>query len=149
MYLRSLVLFLSGSISQALNHAQSALRYDQEHSGARKLLKRIRTVERSKEEGNNAFKSGRIGEAIEKYSECLEAIGQNEEEGNGGGIRATLLSNRATALLKVSISLHTSLSLIDFSSVKPLKHFPTPNHPSFSPPTHSKPTERQLARISI
>lgn len=101
MYLRSLVLFLTSQIPQAINHAQSALRYDQEHIPARKLLKRLRAVERLKEEGNAAFKSGRIGGAVEKYSECLEVIGENEEEGNGGSIRATLLSNRATALLKV------------------------------------------------
>ena len=33
----------------------------------------------------------------------LQRIGEAEEEGKGGQIRATLLSNRATTLLKVSL----------------------------------------------
>lgn len=36
-----------------------------------------------------------------RYGECLELIGEAEEEAKGGAIRATLLSNRATTLLKV------------------------------------------------
>jgi DnaJ homolog subfamily C member 7 len=101
MYLRALVLFLTYSIPQAINHAQSALRFDQEHVPARKLLKRLREVERLKEEGNTAFKSGRLLEAISKYTECLDIISNKEEEGKGGQTRAMLLSNRATTLLKV------------------------------------------------
>jgi len=44
---------------------------------------------------------GRLEEAIEKYEEALNRIGENDEEGKGGQIRATLLSNRATSLLKL------------------------------------------------
>jgi DnaJ family protein C protein 7 len=111
MYLRALVLFLTSSLPQAITNAQSALRFDQEHIAARKLLKRVRGVERLKEEGNAAFKSGQISEAVTKYTECLDAIGEKDEEGKGGQIRATLLSNRATALLKVRIFFHIELSL--------------------------------------
>jgi len=59
-------------------------------------------VEKLKEDGNVAFKTGKFEEAISKYDECLERIGEAEEEGKGGQIRATLLSNRATTLLKLS-----------------------------------------------
>ncbi|KZT36872.1 protein prenylyltransferase [Sistotremastrum suecicum HHB10207 ss-3] len=99
--LRALVLFLTNRLPQALQHAQSTLRLDPEHSKARLLIRRIKEVERLKEEGNSAFKSGRLATAVEKYGETLEVIGDNEEEGHGGIIRATLLSNRATALFKL------------------------------------------------
>ncbi|KAJ7272532.1 hypothetical protein B0H12DRAFT_583920 [Mycena haematopus] len=98
---RGLVLFLSGRLPQALQHAQSALRGDPGHEPAQRLRKRVKDVERLKEEGNTVFKMGRFDEAIEKYTEALERVGEAEEEGKGGQIRATLLSNRATALLKL------------------------------------------------
>ncbi|KAF7370894.1 hypothetical protein MSAN_00723300 [Mycena sanguinolenta] len=98
---RGLVLFLSGRLPQALQHVQSALRGDPGHEPAQRLRKRVKDVERLKEEGNTVFKMGRFDEAIEKYGEALERVGEAEEEGKGGQIRATLLSNRATALLKL------------------------------------------------
>lgn len=48
-----------------------------------------------------AFKQGKLQEAYDLYSETLDRIGSVEEEGKGGQIRATLLSNRATTLLKL------------------------------------------------
>jgi len=100
--LRGLVLFATGRLPQAIQHAQSALRSDPEHKAARQLLRRARDVEKLKEEGNNAFKVGRTDEAIVKYTETLDLIGENDDEGNCGPLRATLLSNRATAYLKVN-----------------------------------------------
>ncbi|KAK7031447.1 hypothetical protein R3P38DRAFT_3393378 [Favolaschia claudopus] len=99
---RGLVLFLSGRLPQALQHVQSALRGDPGHEPAQRLRKRVKDVERLKDEGNAAFKLSRLDEAIEKYGEALERVGELEEEGRGGQIRATLLSNRATALLKLN-----------------------------------------------
>ena len=41
---------------------------------------------------------------LSKITDCsCQRIGEAEEEGKGGQIRATLLSNRATTLLKVSV----------------------------------------------
>ncbi|PPQ95563.1 hypothetical protein CVT26_008591 [Gymnopilus dilepis] len=99
--LRGLVLFLSGRLPQALQHVMSALRLDPGHEPASKLRKRIKDVEKLKEEGNVAFKLNKLQEALDKYTECLERIGDAEDEGKGGQIRATLLSNRATTLLKL------------------------------------------------
>jgi hypothetical protein len=81
------------------------------------LRKRVKDVERLKEEGNTAFKGSRLQDAIARYTEALDVrpssfkntrtdpssqrIGEIEEEGKGGQIRATLLSNRATTLVKV------------------------------------------------
>jgi DnaJ family protein C protein 7 len=70
--LRGLVLFLSGKLPSALQHAQSALRLDPAHEGAQHLRKRVKDVERLKEEGNAAFKLGDLAVAVEKYSEALE-----------------------------------------------------------------------------
>ncbi|KAF8336009.1 hypothetical protein F5887DRAFT_988267 [Amanita rubescens] len=99
--LRGLVLFLGGKLPQALQHAQSALRLDPGCEPAQKLRKRVKDVERLKEEGNTAFKAGKLNEAVDKYTEALDRVGEAAEEGGGGQIRATLLSNRATTLLKL------------------------------------------------
>jgi hypothetical protein len=70
--LRGLVLFLCGRLPQALQHTQSALRYDPGHEPAQRLRKRVKDVERLKEEGNQAFKLGKLHEALRLYTEALE-----------------------------------------------------------------------------
>ncbi|KAI5999397.1 hypothetical protein F5J12DRAFT_848027 [Pisolithus orientalis] len=92
--LRGLLLFLSGKLP-ASHTAHPG------HGDASRLRKRIKDVERLKEEGNTAFKSGKLQDAVDRYTEALERIGDAEEEGKGGQIRATLLSNRATTQLKL------------------------------------------------
>ena len=73
--LRGLVLFLTGKLPQAQQHASSALRLDPGHESAQKLRKRVKDVERLKDEGNLAFKTGRLNEAADKYTETLEVSG--------------------------------------------------------------------------
>lgn|SRR6266850_613016 len=70
--LRGLVLFLCGRLPQALQHAQSALRYDPGHEPAQRLRKRVKEVERLKEEGNQAFKLGKLQGALTLYTDALE-----------------------------------------------------------------------------
>ena len=101
MTVRGLLLFLTSKTAQATQHVQSALRLDPGHEAAMKLRKRIKDVERLKEEGNVAFKGGRLSEAAQKYGEALDRIGSEDREGGGGQIRAMLLSNRATTLVKL------------------------------------------------
>ncbi|KAI0369294.1 DnaJ-domain-containing protein [Pilatotrama ljubarskyi] len=98
---RGLLLFLTSKTAQATQHVQSALRLDPGHEAAMRLRRRIKDVERLKEEGNNAFKMGKLQEATDKYGEALERIGTDPREGGGGLIRAMLLSNRATTLVKL------------------------------------------------
>lgn len=69
---RGLVLFLSGKLPQALQHVQSALRLDPGHEAAMQLRKRVKEIERFKEEGNTSFKSGALDEAVEKYTAAIE-----------------------------------------------------------------------------
>lgn len=101
MAVRGLLLFLTAKTAQATQHVQSALRLDPGHETAMKLRKRIKDVERLKEEGNVAFKTGKLSEAADKYGEAIDRIGSDEAEGEGGQIRAMLLSNRATTLVKL------------------------------------------------
>ena len=70
--IRGLVLFLSGKLPQALRRVASALRLDPKHKVALRLRKRIEDVERLKEEGNTAFKSGKLNKAVTLYTVCLE-----------------------------------------------------------------------------
>ena len=101
MTVRGLLLFLTSKTAQATQHVQSALRLDPGHEAAMKLRKRIKDVERLKEEGNAAFKMNKLEEAAEKYGEAIDRIGSDPREGEGGQIRAMLLSNRATTLVKL------------------------------------------------
>ena len=73
--LRGLVMFLTAKTAQALQHASSALRLDPGHEPAMRLRKRVRDVDRLKDEGNAAFKAGRLDEATGKYDEALEVRG--------------------------------------------------------------------------
>lgn len=86
----------------------------------------MKEVERLKEEGNTKFKEGRLADAVARYSETLNLIGDAEDESKGGQIRATVLSNRATNLVKLnnytSAPADTSLSLSLFpNSFKALR----------------------------
>ena len=101
MTVRGLLLFLTSKTAQATQHVQSALRLDPGHEAAMRLRKRIKDVERLKEEGNVAFKTGKLLDAADKYAEALERIGADPREGEGGPLRAMLLSNRATTLVKL------------------------------------------------
>lgn len=103
--LRGLVLYLRGTLAQAVSHAASALRLDPGHAPAQRLRRRAKETEAMKDAGNAAFKLGRLEEAVTLYGDCLDLIGEKEEEAKGGAIRATLLSNRATTLLKVRSSM--------------------------------------------
>ena len=66
------MLFLCGKLPQAIQHVQQALRLDPGHVNAQKLRKRVKEVERLKEEGNTFFKTGKFEEAIDKYTEALD-----------------------------------------------------------------------------
>ncbi|KAJ2929404.1 hypothetical protein H1R20_g7672, partial [Candolleomyces eurysporus] len=88
-------------MSTALQHIVRALQLDPGHELAQKLRNRVKEVERLKEEGNVAFKQNWWEEAVERYGKALEKNRASEEEGKGGQIMATSLSNKATALLKL------------------------------------------------
>lgn len=98
LLLRGKVLYHQGSNAQAITHLQEALRCDPDFKPARAFIKEIRSIDAKKEEGNVAFKAGNLEEAIQKYDETIEMIGDKSES-----LRITLLNNKATAKCKVSI----------------------------------------------
>ncbi|SCZ93931.1 BZ3500_MvSof-1268-A1-R1_Chr6-3g08998 [Microbotryum saponariae] len=95
LYYRGLCLYYAGNHPQAIAHCQQALRNDPDYVLARTLLRQVKLVDSLKDAGNEAFKSNRLDEAIAKYSEALVVDPENDV------LRATLLSNRATAQLKL------------------------------------------------
>ncbi|KAG8828716.1 hypothetical protein FRC19_000104 [Serendipita sp. 401] len=99
--LRGQVLFLTNKPAESTSILRHAISLDPENATARRMLKRVKELEKIKEDGNAAFKYSKWEEAVAKYSEALEVVGENPEEGEGGVIRAILLSNRAIALSKI------------------------------------------------
>ncbi|CAG8733860.1 6599_t:CDS:2, partial [Acaulospora colombiana] len=100
--LRGKVLFLMNKPSEATSILRHALTLDPENATARKMLKRVKELEKVKEEGNTAFKRSQWEDAVLKYTEALKVVGESPEEGEGGIIRAILLSNRALGLSKMA-----------------------------------------------
>jgi DnaJ family protein C protein 7 len=95
IYLRARCLYFQGDFLSAIKHLQQALRSDPDNSKYMKEIKRIRSLENSKEEANSAFKAGKIAEAIEKYGECLHIDPDNK------AFNAKIHCNRATALSRL------------------------------------------------
>lgn len=71
-------LFRSGSLDHAATHFTQALRLDPDFSQAREALKVVRSVERAKKEGNEAFSRGDYSTAIECYTNALQADSAEE-----------------------------------------------------------------------
>ncbi|TFY66767.1 hypothetical protein EVG20_g4309 [Dentipellis fragilis] len=104
LLLHGLVLFLTGKLDEALERLAAALRFDPDCSKIKGLRVRVKNTKKLKEYGNAFFKDEAWLLAIEKYSEALEIIGEHASEGNGGHIRAILLSNRAASYVKMQRS---------------------------------------------
>ncbi|KAH9942881.1 DnaJ-domain-containing protein [Amylocystis lapponica] len=118
MVLRAMVLFITGKLAEALDQVLAALRLNPDGDDAKALRSRIRDVKRFKEEGNASFGVGDWENALNEWSKALERVGENDLEGHGGLIRATLLLNRATAHLKLK---QLSEGLKDIDSALNLK----------------------------
>lgn len=95
LYWRGMVMYRTGATDQAVNHWKEALRCDPDYAAAKSAWNIAKAVEAKKEEGNTAFKSGRLEDAIAAYTEAMTVDASNE------AVTATLLSNRATARLKL------------------------------------------------
>ncbi|KAG9004929.1 hypothetical protein FRB94_001967 [Tulasnella sp. JGI-2019a] len=96
-----LTLMLSDKLAVCPQPLQSALRLDPNDSLAVSTSRRAQDIERVNEEGNRAFRWGRYSEAVDKYTETLNIIGNDGQEGGGGYLRAASLANRAAAFLQM------------------------------------------------
>ena len=103
MALRGLLLFLTAKPAQATQHVQSALRLDPGHEAAMKLRKRIKDVERLKEEVLESDRRWReIVRTLDEGRRELDAIvreGEERikaiEEAKAGALRSFLNMNPA------------------------------------------------------
>lgn len=92
---RAEALYRMGNHAQALNHVQHAMRSDPDHKKARQLLKMVRSLERQKKAGNDAFKEGDYEQAVECFTAALECDPGNDS------FNSTLFCNRAFANQKL------------------------------------------------
>ena len=94
LVLRGRCFYLNGCTEMARKHFMEALRQDPDYSKAKDFVKLLRSLERTKEEGNKAFTSGNTVEAIECYTLALSLDPNNKQ------YNAVILANRAAAYMR-------------------------------------------------
>lgn len=97
LVLRGRALYAQGDNTKAIQHFRQALACDPDFKDAIKWLRTVQKLDRMKEEGNQAFKSGKYKDAVDIYSKALDVDPQNK------GTNSKLLQNRATANIKVRL----------------------------------------------
>ena len=96
LVLRGRALYAQGDNDNAITHFRKALECDPDFKSAVKYLRMVQKLDRTKEEGNSAFKSNRFREAFELYGQALEIDPLNK------GTNSKILQNRAVASIKVN-----------------------------------------------
>lgn len=89
LVLRGRALYGQGENDKALQHFRQALSCDPDFKAALKYLRMVQKLERMKEEGNTAFKSGRFQQAVDTYTQALEVDPSNKQT------NSKILQNRA------------------------------------------------------
>ena len=102
--LRGRILYAQGENEKAMQHFRQALNYDPDLRDAVKYLRMVQKLERTKEEGNVAFKDGQFDEAVRLYGIALEVDPLNRTT------NSRILQNRALASIKVRC-LHVTSTL--------------------------------------
>ncbi|KAF0446650.1 putative Scj1p [Gigaspora margarita] len=92
--LRARILYVEGDNQKAAAHCQEALRCDPDHTKARILLRKARTIETQKNAGNEAFKREDFITAYNIYTATLEVDPENKNT------NSKLYSNRSAVLVK-------------------------------------------------
>lgn len=97
--LRAKILFEQERFDQCMKHLQEVLRENPDDSSAAKLLKRVKKIQRLKNEGDENFKASKHQEAFDSYSACLL-----ETEGTSlVQFKSKLFCNRAAALSSLAL----------------------------------------------
>ena len=96
LVLRGRALYGQGDNVKALQHFRQALSCDPDFKDGVKYLRMVQKLDRMKEEGNAAFKSGRHKQAVDVYSQALDV------DPNNKGTNSKILQNRAMASIKVT-----------------------------------------------
>jgi DnaJ family protein C protein 7 len=97
LYWRGMVMYRTGATDQAVTHWKEALRCDPDYTAAKAAWNLAKALEAKKDEGNAAFKAGQLDVAVVAYTEAMAIDDTND------AVTATLLSNRATARLKLKL----------------------------------------------
>jgi len=95
IYVRGLCLYYEDNVDKAFTHFKHVLRLAPDHQKAKDVYQKARLLKQKKEEGNEAFKAGKLAEAHKLYSEALEIDPCNKFT------NAKLFFNRATVLSKL------------------------------------------------
>ena len=95
LVLRGRAMYAQGESDKALQHFRQALNCDPDFKDAIKYLRLVQKLDKMKEQGNNAFKSGRFEEAVQVYGAALEIDPLNKST------NSKILQNRAMASIKV------------------------------------------------
>lgn len=96
LVLRGRALYAQGEDDKALQHFRQAISCDPDYKDAVKYLRMVQKLNKTKEDGNNKFKTGKYQEAVQVYTTALEIDPQNR------GTNSKILQNRALCQTKVS-----------------------------------------------
>lgn len=96
IFVRGMCLYYQDSVDKAFQHFQRVLQFSPDHAKALSFYKKAKLLQSKKEAGNQAFKSSKMQEAYDLYTEAL-AIDPNNK-----AINAILYFNRATASSKLN-----------------------------------------------
>lgn len=95
LVIRGRALYAQGENEKAIQHFRSALSCDPDFKDAAKYLKMVKKLDKTKEEGNAHFKSGRYQQAVDVYTSALEIDPSNK------GTNSKILNNRAMCYSKL------------------------------------------------
>ncbi|KAM9969805.1 hypothetical protein ACTFIR_001642 [Dictyostelium discoideum] len=96
LYVRGLSLYYQNNFPLALQHFQNSLTYDPDYSESRVALKRLKSIELKKKEGNEYFQSKNYQAAYDSFTEALSIDPKLET------MNSQLYSNRAAALVHLN-----------------------------------------------
>jgi len=95
IYVRGLCLYYEDNVDRAFTHFTQVLRMAPDHGKAKAIYRKAKSLKQKKEEGNTAFKSGQLNDALKLYSEALEIDPCNRIT------NAKLYFNRATVAARL------------------------------------------------
>jgi DnaJ family protein C protein 7 len=95
VYVRGLCLYYQDSVDKAFKHFQQVLRLAPDHSKAREVYRKAKALTQKKDEGNAAFKAGKMQEAYDLYTDALAIDASNVFT------NSKLYFNRATVCSKL------------------------------------------------
>ncbi|KAL1297002.1 hypothetical protein AAFC00_004597 [Neodothiora populina] len=95
LVLRGRALYAQGEDDKALQHFRQAISCDPDYKDAVKYLRMVQKLNKTKEDGNNKFKTGKYQDAVTTYTDALAIDPTNR------GTNSKILQNRALCYTKL------------------------------------------------